>query len=52
LVAQVCKPRYSGGRYKPRYSEQGDSACKLTWANSSPDPISKNRITQLSRCRP
>jgi hypothetical protein len=36
LVAQVCNPSYSGGR------DQEDSSWKPSWANSSPDPISKN----------
>jgi hypothetical protein len=36
-VAHPCNPSYSGGR------DQEDCGSRSAWANSSRDPISKNR---------
>jgi hypothetical protein len=39
-VAHACNPSYSGG------IDQENHGSKPAWANSSPDPISKTRITK------
>jgi hypothetical protein len=40
LVAQAYNPSYSGGR------DQEDHSSKLTWANSSQNPIWKKPFTK------
>jgi hypothetical protein len=42
-VAHAYNLGYSGGR------DQEDCSLKPTWANSSPDPISKNSITRKKK---
>jgi hypothetical protein len=43
-MTHTCNPSYSGGR------DQEECSSKSAWANSFPDPISKNPITKKGWC--